>query len=113
MCHTVDAASRATGDRKATLGQLFTEHFPQRSPYHEGARLPTTAKLHAVKHVDAASHKERPGKIRYRTQQWREARIIRREKVVVGVFQPFQTTFKLTLAERKTLRHVWAKALTR
>lgn len=43
MCHTIDAASRATGDRKATLGQLFTQHFPHRSPYHEGARLPTTA----------------------------------------------------------------------
>lgn len=113
MCHTVDAASRATGDRKATLGQLFTEHFPPTLAVPRGRTAAHNRKLHAIKHVDAASHKERPGKIRYRTQQWRKTRIIRREKVVVGVFQPFQTTFKLTLAERKTLRHVWAKALPR
>ncbi|GHM22916.1 hypothetical protein EBZU44_14600 [Enterobacter cloacae] len=57
MCYTVDAASQTTGDRKATLGQLFAQYFPPTLAIPRGRTAAHNRKLHAIKHVNAASHK--------------------------------------------------------
>ena len=52
MCYTVDAASQATGDRKATLGQLFAQHFPPTLAIPRGRTAAHYRKLHAIKHTE-------------------------------------------------------------